>query len=330
MVKDQTYSKEKYVNFHNFKEKPLMGHNLKTTHKIDAQLIKTVHFEDNSIEKEKTVSERYVTRSKKQDTKSTALKIFGVPRKAKKGGVNLSMNNETNSQLNKLLNEVQRIIENIYSSSNKNLKIIGITSAVSNEGTTTLSGLMSLIAAERLNNQYQPIAQNNLYNSHIDLDFILSKKKGTLLIDTHFRKPALQEKFDVSMSHGFYEILSNKNSLQASIKIVSPSLRLITAGHKSDVPLTQTDIQKLKSFLDEIKFQFDFIFLDIPPILHYAEGIGLSKLCDGVVIDVCAGNTRWELVSEAKRLLEKAEVNILGAVLNKRKYLIPESIYHKL
>ena len=67
-----------------------------------------------------------------------------------------------------------------------------------------------------------------------------------------------------------------------------------------------------------------FIFIDIPPLLEYAEGITLSKLCDGVVLNVKSGSTRWESVQEAKGLLEKANVNILGTILNRRKSYVPD------
>jgi Mrp family chromosome partitioning ATPase len=45
---------------------------------------------------------------------------------------------------------------------------------------------------------------------------------------------------------------------------------------------------------------------------------------------VQAGETRREIVLEARQRLAQAKVNLLGAVLNKRKYNIPEFVYGKL
>ncbi len=69
---------------------------------------------------------------------------------------------------------------------------------------------------------------------------------------------------------------------------------------------------KLKYYLDVLKTKLEFVLLDIPPLLQYAEGITLSKLCDGLILVIEAGETRWEVVQQAKRLLERANVNLIG------------------
>jgi Mrp family chromosome partitioning ATPase len=105
---------------------------------------------------------------------------------------------------------------------------------------------------------------------------------------------------------------------------------LITAGQKRWNPLAPIDFEKFKSLLSYVKPHFAFVVLDIPPVLRFAEAIALSRQCEGLILVVRANQTRWEIVAEAKRLLEKSGVNILGAVLNRRKFYIPEKIYQKL
>ena len=82
--------------------------------------------------------------------------------------------------------------------------------------------------------------------------------------------------------------------------------------------MTQKHLEKLKSYLDILKTKIEFILLDIPPLLQYSEGIALSKLCDGIILVIEAGETRWEIVQQANRLLEKAHVNLIGGVLNRK------------
>jgi Mrp family chromosome partitioning ATPase len=51
---------------------------------------------------------------------------------------------------------------------------------------------------------------------------------------------------------------------------------------------------------------------------------------DAVILVIEAEKTRWEVARKAKEELEKAGATILGAVLNKRKYYIPRSIYRRM
>ena len=79
-----------------------------------------------------------------------------------------------------------------------------------------------------------------------------------------------------------------------------------------------------------LKNQFEFVFLDLPPYLHSTHSKLLTRLCDGVVLVVQAGRTRWQTVAETRRLLEKANIPILGGVLNRREFSIPELFYRML
>lgn len=256
-----------------------------------------------------------------KDPKSSILKMMGLTGQTFKENA-LAKQFTRDENIDRLLSEIKRIIRNLDASTGEKSKIIGITSAVANEGTTTLSGLLSLVAAERQNRSHQSKLNNS--EEFQDINFVLNKSKGTLLIDAHLKEPSLHEIFDVNIKNGFYELLSNNKSVETAIKIISPSLRLITAGNRTETPLTDFEIQKLRCALDKIKFQFDFVFVDIPPVLQSEESISLCKACDGVILDVGAGVSSKQAILEAKELLEKAGVNIWGTVLNKSKSYLPQ------
>ncbi len=63
--------------------------------------------------------------------------------------------------------------------------------------------------------------------------------------------------------------------------------------------------------------RFEHIVLDSPPLLLVTDGILLSTLADGVVLVVESGNTSRGALNRARRILDRAGANILGAVLNK-------------
>jgi Mrp family chromosome partitioning ATPase len=48
---------------------------------------------------------------------------------------------------------------------------------------------------------------------------------------------------------------------------------------------------------------------------------------DGVVLVVQAEKTRWQVAEQAKRILEESGARLLGAVINRRRYHIPQALY---
>jgi len=86
----------------------------------------------------------------------------------------------------------------------------------------------------------------------------------------------------------------------------------------------------MRDLLDSLKEQFDLIIIDSAPAFSSADGVGISSSVDGVVLVMEAETTRWPVTEEAKGRIIRNGGNILGIVLNKRKYHIPEFIYRHL
>jgi Mrp family chromosome partitioning ATPase len=56
----------------------------------------------------------------------------------------------------------------------------------------------------------------------------------------------------------------------------------------------------------------------------------IGRLADGVVLVIEAHATRREAARKVKESLEAANVRLLGAVLNKRTFPIPEVLYNRI
>jgi len=80
----------------------------------------------------------------------------------------------------------------------------------------------------------------------------------------------------------------------------------------------------------ELRSEFDYVLVDVPPIIQYADATLLGQLADGIVLILEANSTRRETMRKAKESLEAASLRLLGAVLNKRTFPIPEFLYRKL
>ena len=77
------------------------------------------------------------------------------------------------------------------------------------------------------------------------------------------------------------------------------------------------------SWLEDQSQSHDYVLLDAPPLLRCAEGVLVSRLCDGVVIVVQAETTRREILVRVREQLERAEANIVGVVLNRARDHVP-------
>jgi Mrp family chromosome partitioning ATPase len=79
-----------------------------------------------------------------------------------------------------------------------------------------------------------------------------------------------------------------------------------------------------------MKDRFDMILVDSPPATVSGDAFAMFRKVDGVVIVVEADRTRWPVVQSTKEKIVQHGGNVLGMVLNKRKYYIPEFIYKRL
>jgi Mrp family chromosome partitioning ATPase len=152
---------------------------------------------------------------------------------------------------------------------------------------------------------------------------------GTVcVVDANFYSPSLHHHFRVGDRAGFAESLKSNDSVRDFVRRVSgPNLWLMTSGHLGKETLNPS---RLRTRIAELRNEFDFVLIDIPGILSYGDATLLAHLSDGAVLVVGSNMTRRESARMAKESLEAASVPILGAVLNKRLFPIPEAIYRKL
>jgi Mrp family chromosome partitioning ATPase len=227
----------------------------------------------------------------------------------------------------KAIYDLQKIMENIRQiGESKTAQIIGFTSAIPNQGTSSVLSLISLLLAAREKMSYEQVQkQRNGDNGKYPY------QHGVLLMDGQLRNPSIHHKFGLPQSGGILEVLENQlptNRLMKSIE--SSALKIVTTGIYKNFHLAQNHLEKLDQLLMNARRRVKFIFVDIPPVLTYSEGISLSRLCDGVIMVMQSGDIRWEVMQEARRYLERAGIQIYGGILNRREYHIPSWVYKNI
>lgn len=91
-----------------------------------------------------------------------------------------------------------------------------------------------------------------------------------------------------------------------------------------------SDLDQCISNLQTLRQMYDYVLVDCPSIKESGDAAYLASAVDGVVLVVSAENTRKEQVRNALNTIEMAEANVLGCVLNKRRYPIPNWIYRRI
>jgi Mrp family chromosome partitioning ATPase len=90
------------------------------------------------------------------------------------------------------------------------------------------------------------------------------------------------------------------------------------------------DSDSVRSIVTTASAGFELVILDLPPVSESAVGPSFAKAVDGVLLVVEAERTRAQAVRATQKTLAMYGANVLGVVLNKRRFHIPDFIYRHL
>lgn len=154
---------------------------------------------------------------------------------------------------------------------------------------------------------------------------------AVLLVDMDNHSPNQHDAFEITAEHDWMESIRNKTGIEnATVRVGRSNLSIGMISRDGDLNPQILDTPDFKNLWNDLAGKFEFIVLDSPPVSSASDGVLLSPLVDGVILVVEAEKTRWPVVQISKEKIAAAGGNILGVVLNKRKYYIPESIYSRL
>ena len=155
---------------------------------------------------------------------------------------------------------------------------------------------------------------------------------GTVcLVDANLRTPSLPNAFGVPNHFGLTDSLRKEGPIKTFAKPLGPeNLWLLSCGSSAGVSAGLFNSENMKARMAELREAFDYVLIDCPALSAYADGIALGQLADGLVLVLEANNTRRDAASRVAEQLNTARIRILGAVLNKRTFPIPEPLYRRL
>jgi protein-tyrosine kinase len=194
--------------------------------------------------------------------------------------------------------------ELFHAAETRRTQIVTVTSAVADEGKT--STLLNLALS---------IAQ--------------SKERRILVIEGDLRRPSFSSYLAIQPGMGLNDVLSGERDLFSSIFCIQMSggleLYVLSVTEEAKNPTEMLSSERLGEMLAQLREYFDFILLDSPPVIPFADSRLLANHSDAVLLVIRAGVAPYETVEKAIEALSRGR--ILGIVLNGAEH-IRESGYY--
>ncbi len=199
-----------------------------------------------------------------------------------------------------LATEVRRIVSKLkIARAERDVKSVMLTSASTGEGKSTVAAYLAIAC---------------------------SKHRGarTVLLDLDLRRPRVHELFGLKKRKGVADILVKKVSAKSCLKpTIYPNLQIITSGRDSDNVSELLNNQHLSELFAELRFYYDFVIIDAPPVIPVSDPLMLSSDIDGAIFVIKAGKTQKPVIHRALQLLKDARIEALGVVLNNMHHVLP-------
>jgi Mrp family chromosome partitioning ATPase len=151
------------------------------------------------------------------------------------------------------------------------------------------------------------------------------------LVEANLRSPSLPSFFGTTNHHGLTDALLHEDSIKNYAKKVSTDrLWLLSSGSMQAKTAGMLNSEQMKARVKELRSEFDYLIIDSPPLNGYSDAIALGELADGLILVLEANSTRREAAMRVAESLRTAKIHLLGAVLNKRTFPIPQPLYNLL
>ena len=150
-----------------------------------------------------------------------------------------------------------------------------------------------------------------------------------IIVDADFHRPRVAQPLMLPNDKGLSNVLianhfeaSNKSGsdcVQESIRRLEmlDNLWVLPSGPTPPNPAELLTSPAMKYLLERLRYQFDHVIIDSPPVLLISDGLILANKVDGIIIVAKNEKTQRGALRRACRMVRDSGGNILGVVLNK-------------
>lgn len=170
--------------------------------------------------------------------------------------------------------------------------VIGVTSAVPDEGKTTTVANLALSFARA--------------------------GQRVIVVSFDFRKPRLHTYFQVENSAGVTSVLLGQHALKEAVQVVDgePRLRVLSSGPVPPNPAEILALNHVVELVDALSRAAEVVLIDCPPVLPVTDTLLISRLVDGLLVLTKAGSTKKSDLRRTVEMLSQVRAPILGMIVN--------------
>jgi capsular exopolysaccharide synthesis family protein len=149
---------------------------------------------------------------------------------------------------------------------------------------------------------------------------------NVLLLDGDLRRPSIHQRLGIHNNLGLSSVLSGEAKLHEAIQEWPdhPRLHILPSGPVPPLPSELLGSKQMEDLLQQLRPQYDFIFIDTPPVLAVTDASVLGRLADATILVVRFGEVKSRVVSRSVEVLERSGAHLLGVALNMVDFRSPE------
>lgn len=183
----------------------------------------------------------------------------------------------------------------LFSSVDKEVKTIVITSAGPNEGKSRTAANLAIVLAQA---------------GH-----------PTLLVDADFRRPSQHRMFgrvrNVGLSNLFVQDMPEAALFVPDEQV--KDLVILASGPTPPNPSELLGSAQMNGLLARFRKHFDYVVIDTPPVNAVTDASVLAANTDAAILVVDTNKATYTAVQHAKQALDRVGAKVLGSVMNKMK-----------
>ena len=164
----------------------------------------------------------------------------------------------------------------------------------------------------------------------LNLAAVLAERGKTCLVDADLRRAAVARSLGLSQSVGLSNVLTGSAELGGVLRPLpfSPNLYMIPGGPVPPSPGELVGSEPMQEVMRRLRKEFQFVVLDSPPVIMFADARVLSSLADGVIIVCRFGITTRQAIVRTVEMLTEVNAPVLGLVLNAIDVSAPDYRYY--
>ncbi len=139
-----------------------------------------------------------------------------------------------------------------------------------------------------------------------------------LLVDADMRRSNLVARYGgAGIQSGLSQYLSGQAEKQDTIyETQFPGFHIVVAGYYPPNPVELLDSERFRAFIAEVREEYDYVLLDLPPVIGIVDAVVAAKACDGVMIVVARGGESARRIKACRAQIEQTGTPVIGVVLH--------------